>query len=120
MDMLRKLMIGILPFGIVAMPLVASAADEEATIEVVVEAEAEPDMIAEQLSLPETASEEAKQRSAAGLETANQARERREETGRETARGARERRQLGAGFGAGGGKPDGTPGGPDSTPPAAP
>lgn len=123
MNSLKTLMLGILPLGILAVPMTALAAEKEVTIEVVAESDAEPGRVAEQLSLPRTASEQAQQRAAVGLETANQAREKREESGRETARDARERRQLGADFGggagAGSGQPDGTPGAPDGTPPAA-
>lgn len=91
-----------LPLSFFAVPVYAqdSTSEGEATIEVVGDAEAQPEDISNAISLPEEAAAEARQNAAFGLETANNAREKGEESGEEQAEEAREQGRNNAGFGA--------------------
>ena len=92
-------------------------ADDAVTMEVVDDADADERDYVDDIELPETASETARDKAAFGLDTANEARKRAEEDGRSfgqaTAREAREAREQGRDAGnaarAAGGRRDGGP-----------
>lgn len=84
-------------FSLLASPLWAQ--DEEVTIEVVDDSQSEPEEVISEIRLPESASDEARENAAHGLDTANRAREKRREFGQERASEAREQRGIGRGNG---------------------
>lgn len=90
--------IKLLPLAAISLFLIASpvwAQDEEVTIDVVSDSESEPGEITSEIRLPDTASDEARENAAFGLDTANSAREKRREFGEERASEAREQRGIG-------------------------
>lgn len=97
---LLKVIFCTFPFTLVAAPIYAddSASEDEVTIEVVGEAEAQPEGLTDTISLPEEAAEQAHESAAFGLETANRAREKGEDFGREQAEEARENGRINGGF----------------------
>ena len=77
-----------------------SSEEEEATIEVVGEANARPGEITDAISLPQDATVQAQESAAFGLETAKRARQKGEESGEERAEAAREKGRMNGSFGA--------------------
>ncbi|WP_139349914.1 hypothetical protein [Thioalkalivibrio denitrificans] len=67
--------------------------DDEVTIRVIPPDMELPEAVTREIVLPETASDQARESAAFGLDTANQARERREGFGRDVAAEARENRE---------------------------
>ncbi len=101
MKLFNALLLG-LPLSFLSAPLLAEEVDaeEEATIEVVGDVNAQPEALTDAIALPQEAAVQAQESAAFGLETANRAREKGEETGQEQAEAARENSRMQSGFGA--------------------